>query len=232
MKLLQLVLSLLVCLALSISSYAKECYKLLYIVDGDTIAVFYYGHKEKVRLLGIDTPESKANRRAHYQAKRYHKDLNTIVKLGKAAKTHLRELLSGYTHVCLVYDQNNAYSGHRDRYGRLLAYVYTPDGKFINKLMLEDGYAYLLTQYPLEPRYERILRQAFRYAVENEKGLWSSQESSKKITKTRTFKYRCGEKRYCSQMSSCEEAMFYFNVCGLKRLDRDRDGIPCEKLCR
>jgi len=44
--------------------------------------------------------------------------------------------------------------------------------------------------------------------------------------------YRCGKKRYCSQMTSCEEAVFYYRVCGLKRLDRDRDGIPCEKLCR
>lgn len=44
-------------------------------------------------------------------------------------------------------------------------------------------------------------------------------------------KYRCGEKKYCSQMRSCEEAMFYYKVCGLKRLDGDNDGVPCERLC-
>jgi len=92
--------------------------------------------------------------------------------LGKKAKKHLQELLAGYRKVCLEYDQNNAYSNHRDRYGRILAYVFTPDGKFINKLMLEDGYAYLLTRYPLEPKYEIVLRKAFRTAVKNGRGLW------------------------------------------------------------
>jgi len=50
--------------------------------------------------------------------------------------------------------------------------VFTPDGKFINKLMLEDSYAYLLTRYPLEPKYETVLRKTFKTAVENGRGLW------------------------------------------------------------
>lgn len=41
----------------------------------------------------------------------------------------------------------------------------------------------------------------------------------------------CGTKRYCTQMTSCEEAMFHFQVCGLTRLDGDGDGVPCERLC-
>ncbi len=211
---------------LPLYGYAQECYRLLYVVDGDTIAIVYHGHKEKIRLLGIDTPESRENRRALYQAKRTHKDVKTIIRLGRQAKEYLRGLLAGYKKVCLVYDRNR----HRDRYGRLLAYVYTSDGKFLNKLMLQDGYAYLLTRYPLEPKYEQVLRQAFREAVENGRGLWSSKTDQ--IPTGNSFQYHCGEKRYCSQMSSCEEAMFYFKVCGLKRLDRDKDGIPCEKLCR
>jgi len=44
-------------------------------------------------------------------------------------------------------------------------------------------------------------------------------------------RYVCGRKYYCSQMESCEEAMFYYTVCGLKRLDGDGDGVPCENLC-
>ena len=42
----------------------------------------------------------------------------------------------------------------------------------------------------------------------------------------------CGSKRYCGEMSSCEEAMYFLNSCGLSRLDGDGDGIPCESLCR
>jgi hypothetical protein len=42
----------------------------------------------------------------------------------------------------------------------------------------------------------------------------------------------CGSKRYCTQMTSCAEAQFHFRQCGLVRLDGDRDGVPCEQLCR
>ena len=50
-----------------------------------------------------------------------------------------------------------------------------------------------------------------------------------------TFDYSgmtCGNKHKCSQMKSCKEAYFYLEVCGVKRLDRDGDGIPCEKICK
>ena len=42
----------------------------------------------------------------------------------------------------------------------------------------------------------------------------------------------CGNKRYCKEMTSCEEAKFYLSQCGLSRLDGDGDGVPCEKLCK
>jgi hypothetical protein len=41
----------------------------------------------------------------------------------------------------------------------------------------------------------------------------------------------CGTKRYCGEMGSCAEASYHFRTCGLRRLDGDRDGIPCETLC-
>jgi len=44
--------------------------------------------------------------------------------------------------------------------------------------------------------------------------------------------YRCGTKRYCTDMGSCEEARWYLRSCGLRKLDRDGDGVPCEALCR
>ena len=45
------------------------------------------------------------------------------------------------------------------------------------------------------------------------------------------FVGQCGSKRYCTQMQSCEEARFYLSKCGLDKLDKDKDGIPCESLC-
>jgi len=46
-----------------------------------------------------------------------------------------------------------------------------------------------------------------------------------------TPSYKCGTKTKCSQMSSCSEALFYLKSCGLSKLDRDHDGIPCESIC-
>lgn len=43
--------------------------------------------------------------------------------------------------------------------------------------------------------------------------------------------FKCEAKRYCGQMISCEEARFYLTQCGVRRLDGDGDGIPCESLC-
>jgi len=42
---------------------------------------------------------------------------------------------------------------------------------------------------------------------------------------------QCGKKRYCKQMRNCREACYYFLKCGLSKLDRDKDGIPCENVC-
>ena len=44
--------------------------------------------------------------------------------------------------------------------------------------------------------------------------------------------FKCEGKKYCKEMSSCKEAMFYLKQCGISRLDRDKDGIPCETICR
>jgi hypothetical protein len=44
--------------------------------------------------------------------------------------------------------------------------------------------------------------------------------------------FACGGKRYCREMTSCAEARFHLEQCGLARLDGDGDGIPCESLCR
>ncbi|WP_298642518.1 excalibur calcium-binding domain-containing protein [uncultured Cardiobacterium sp.] len=44
--------------------------------------------------------------------------------------------------------------------------------------------------------------------------------------------YRCGNRKTCRQIASCEEAYYLLHHCGLSRLDRDGDGIPCESLCQ
>ncbi|WP_109077307.1 excalibur calcium-binding domain-containing protein [Aggregatibacter kilianii] len=51
-------------------------------------------------------------------------------------------------------------------------------------------------------------------------------------TRVNYEKLSCGEQKYCKEMRSCSEAKYHLNVCGEGRLDRDKDGIPCENVCR
>ncbi len=57
-------------------------------------------------------------------------------------------------------------------------------------------------------------------------------KKSKKTRHTPIGTFRCGRKSRCGQMVSCDEAYFYLNTCHVRKLDRDRDGIPCETICR
>ena len=101
------------------------------VVDGDTLEVDLAGHDEKVRLLGIDTPET-------------HHPTKPVQCFGAEASEHTAELLPAGTEVRLERDDEE-----RDDYGRLLAYVYrSSDGLFVNLDLVQQGYASLLTIRP------------------------------------------------------------------------------------
>lgn len=123
------------------------------VVDGDTIVL---AGGERVRLIGIDTPESKDPRKP-------------VQCFAEAASARTTELLPSGTAVRLEYDVER-----RDRYGRTLAYVYRePDGLFVNAALMEDGYAQLLTVPPNVAHVDefRDLQTAARDAG---RGLWSA----------------------------------------------------------
>lgn len=99
------------------------------VVDGDTIVVLMDGKKEKVRMIGIDTPES------------VHHDKSRNTPMGKIASKYTKDNLEG-KYVTLETDVQE-----RDKYGRILAYVYLDD-KMFNKTLLEEGLAELMTIPP------------------------------------------------------------------------------------
>lgn len=99
------------------------------VVDGDTIVVILNGKKEKVRMIGIDTPES------------VHPDKSRNTPMGKIASKYTRDNLEG-KYVRLETDVQE-----RDKYGRILAYVYLDD-KMFNKTLLEEGLAKTMTIPP------------------------------------------------------------------------------------
>jgi micrococcal nuclease len=139
-----------------------------YVVDGDTVAVRIDRVIEKVRLIGIDTPESKRNERAELQAERSNRDLKTIIEFGKRAKDTLKGLLPKGTELRIEYDVQK-----RDKYGRLLAYVYRGDNVMINEEMVLRGYAQLLT-IPPNVRYVERFKRALAKSKKEQRGLWAS----------------------------------------------------------
>ena len=125
------------------------------IVDGDTIHVALGGREEKVRYIGMDTPET-------------HKPGTPVQCFGRAASAFNARLLEGRT-VDLRTDSET-----RDRYGRLLAYVYRrPDGLFVNAELVRQGYATILTIPPNVAHAAEFLRLQ-RAAREAGRGLWGA----------------------------------------------------------
>ena len=139
MKLLLIALGFFVFLFSFQSAHAITTFKVLKVIDGDTIVVNVRGNQEVVRLLGIDTPESVDPRKP-------------VQCFGKEASNKMKNYVLG-KNVILIDDGTQ---GNRDRYGRLLRYVYLPNSvrTFINGEMVKQGFAFSFRQYPTKIRYE------------------------------------------------------------------------------
>jgi endonuclease YncB( thermonuclease family) len=126
--------------------------KVARVVDGDTIEL---EGGELVRLIGIDTPET------------VHPN-KPVEWFGKEASAYTRRELEGKT-VKIVVDQGNAAIKHRDKYGRVLAYI-DVDGKDFNAQIVKEGYAHAYTQFPFERMKDYALYE--HEARESKSGLW------------------------------------------------------------
>ncbi|MBU0502817.1 MAG: thermonuclease family protein [Candidatus Omnitrophota bacterium] len=131
-------------------------------VDGDTLKL---ENGERVRLIGIDTPEMHDSSKLLRDSRRSHQDAEQIKKLGRRSYEFTRNLVQG-RNVRLEFDVER-----KDKYGRLLAYVYLPDGTFVNAEIVKQGFASLMTISP-NVKYADIFRQLYQEARENNRGLW------------------------------------------------------------
>jgi micrococcal nuclease len=159
-----LVILILAMMALPLQAYEKV--KVISILDGDTLKVLYHKMKESIRLIGIDTPESIPNKKAIQDAQRKKSDIETITLQGREAKNFVKDLVKPGDLLEIEFDVRA-----RDKYGRLLAYLYLPTGKMLNEEIVKAGYAQLMTIPPNLKYQERFLR-AYREAKENHRGLW------------------------------------------------------------
>lgn len=125
------------------------------VVDGDTVRVALYGREETVRLIGLDTPET-----SH--------PLKPVQCFGREATARAGALLPAGIVVGLEADPTQ---GDRDRYDRILRYIWLPDGRSFAEVIIEEGYGFEYT-YAFPYRYMDAFKAAQRAAREGERGLW------------------------------------------------------------
>lgn len=149
-------------LTVPIQSRNDDVVRVIKIYDGDTIGVLLGQKEERVRLIGIDAPEVGQR------------------PWGKRAKQYMKGILDDSDwKVRLEFDIEL-----RDKYNRLLAYVWTEDGRMINLLMLENGFAMLFT-VPPNLKYVESLKVAQKKARQKGIGIWG-----KKGLNQKPFEYR------------------------------------------
>jgi endonuclease YncB( thermonuclease family) len=182
--------------------------KVIAVIDGDTVIVQQGNKKTTVRLTGIDAPEKTQPfgpaSRAALQALVLRKEVRVITKA-------------------------------IDDYGRTVGIV-EAGGLNVNEEQLRRGMAWEYSHFHADKALIALQAEAQRTRM----GLWSQANpqppwefrKSQAGAEQASAKPGCGNKRYCSQMASCEEAKFYLVQCGLKKLDKNGDGLPCESLCK
>lgn len=128
-------------------------YRVVKFDDGDTIVVDMNGTQETVRFIGVDTPET-------------HKPNTPVQCYGSQAAAYTKQLI-GNQAVRLVADQLDT---NRDRYGRLLRYVYLPNGTLVDEKLVTEGYGFAYTYFPFTKKPQFRLAEAEAKAAQ--RGLW------------------------------------------------------------
>jgi micrococcal nuclease len=202
------------------------------VVDGDTIDISpSVEGRSRVRLIGMDTPE------VYFGTQPY----------GPEASAFAKRELDG-EEVELELDVQKI-----DPYGRLLAYVYLPDGRMFNEVLLEEGYAQVAT-FPPNVKYQDRFLEAQREARAQNRGLWglsagelckqtdrgngigggcSSSESETQPDDQSTSAGSGGDTNLdCGHFATQEEAqrMLKQDRSDPNYLDGDSDGVACEDL--
>ncbi len=162
-----MLLAAIVALAMTPASSAAADGRVVSWTDGDTLRVALASGTVRVRLIGIDAPETLRSERAARQGAQLRKDAATIARLGRQAKVAAERLAPPATSVRVETDVQ-AY----DRYGRLLAYVFLADGRMVNEEMVRQEWAMVLTVPPNVRYVDRFVR-AQQDARKHGRGLWS-----------------------------------------------------------
>lgn len=139
----------------TVQNLTPGMYQIAKFDDGDTIQVVMDGHNETVRFIGVDTPET-------------HDPRKPVQCYGKEASNFTEQLI-GQNKVRLEADPLNS---NRDRYDRLLRYVYLPDGTLLNQKLVESGYGFVTYGFPFEKK--SLFAELEKQAASEGRGLWGA----------------------------------------------------------
>lgn len=144
--------------------------KIVKVMDGDTLRLS--DPDEIVRLVGVDAPESSANKKLKrdLEKMRVEVDKAEMTALGIDAALFARMTAEG-RQCWLEYDSKKV-----DLYGRTLAYVHLDDGRILNEVIIESGYGRTYLDYPFRYKARYLILQ--REAMENNRGLWAYRSDS------------------------------------------------------
>ena len=184
------------------------------ITDGDTFTLLTSDKEQiRIRVAEIDAPESRQP-----YGNRSRQELSTLI-FNKDVSLEIQVI---------------------DQYGRPVGRPFV-GSKDISAEMIRIGAAWVYRTYSNdEPLYDLE-----RSAKANKLGIWSLHEYERippwewrktghaaPRSNTALEAFKCGEKTYCSEMVSCDEARFHLRSCGLTGIDGDGDGVPCETICK
>ena len=139
----------------------------VYAVDGDTLAATCGETLERIRLIGIDTPESHPNKKAKQDAKKNGRTLAAELLLGRKTANYVQGIVHEGEKITVVFDKEP-----RSRDGWLLGYVYSEGGRMLNRRILEAGYAVPMRQPP-NTRHAALFKSLFHEARSQGRGLWA-----------------------------------------------------------
>ena len=210
----------------SLISSNKEFAQIVKVVDGDTITVSIDGKIETIIIIGINTPETVDPRK-------------TVECFGKEASDKAKSYFENAQNN--VWLEDDPGQGDRDKYQRLLRYVFTDNGQDdYGIMMISEGYAYEYT-YSTPYKYQAIYKDAQIYAQNNKLGLWADEAcrtqvpaSNSKLQIPNSNKTIEGDKD-CSDFKTQRQAQEFFIANGgpqsdPHKLDQDKDGVACESL--
>jgi endonuclease YncB( thermonuclease family) len=223
-----MVAAFLLCCGAMPSAHAEEiACKVVGVTDGDTLTCLTEDRRQIiVRLADIDAPEISQ-------------------PFGQRAKQALSRLCFGKA--------ANLDVVTTDRYGRSVANIACGEEADVSTAMVRLGMAWVYDKYVGDRSLYRVQGEAradqvglWRDAEPVQPWVWRHDDGAGSVARVAAAVapayavqaqavgagFTCGMKTTCREMSSCAEARFYLTQCGLTRLDRDHDGIPCESICR